>query len=174
MTEMTRTCSKASGRKPGLALAAVVLVLVLAVAAGAHLLAASNPPRAAFDTTFTTTPIGFDARGTMTALFHVEGSGFVTHVGPCTVVIDQSGVLDATRHGALAGTMTITAADGSMLIGSLAGLTGPLDDTTVEFDGVVLFLDGTGQFAGSLGKARFRGSASLVTATGEFSISPAD
>ena len=145
-----------------MALVGLAITLVVAVAAGAHLLCGVESPQGGLRDDVQADSNRVRRSGTLMARFPVEGSGVVTHVGLCTVAIDQVGVLDATAHGALAGTMTITASDGSKLIGNIAGLTGPRDRTTVEFTGDILFVEGTGQFAGSLGKARFQGSASLA------------
>jgi hypothetical protein len=134
-----------------------------AVAATASALAARPVPfkaSIATDVTFTG-PCG------PTCSINISGAGQATHMG--RVSIDGPSLIDFVTGGQT-GTSTLTAADGSKLEIAIAGSFAPISATDVMFVGTWTAISGTGRFADSDASGAYRGTASLVTNTGELFI----
>lgn len=81
------------------------------------------------------------------------------------VLVDGQPVFRALRNCA-----TLTAANGDQLHHTTSGDITAAGPGEVTFAGTIAFVGGTGRFTEASGAAIFEGSASMVTSTGEFSM----
>ena len=116
------------------------------------------------------------------AFIAISGQCAVSHLGRTEVNAVQQLVflLDASGQPViiqgqpvvteLRNCSTLTAANGDALVHTTIGEVTPAGPAQVEFSGPMMFVGGTGRFAGGSGYATFSGTASLATNTGAFSF----
>jgi hypothetical protein len=110
------------------------------------------------------------ADGTLLGWVRVRGTGKVSHLGLTTFDNLQCIWVDSTGQQGLYGEVDFVAANGDALAVSYDGVVIPTGPTTIEFDGAMTFIGGTGRFAGAAGEAPYRGAYSFATKRGSIDL----
>lgn len=129
------------------------------------------PIKGHFETVIETfIPIEFVNGQPVKFTMHIVGTGYLTHIGVCTVAFDQIGDYSGIPITLSAPAVVVTTSTGEELYFSSFGTAN--DDGTGHptFSGEFTFTGGTGSYSNASGSAKFVGSATLATMTGEFSF----